>query len=397
MKRKYLEAIILIFMWVVGGILIVYFWQNYWQKRLIENDVKKYISTNSKSQSNKNQDKNTDIPKDLMNQLADLDIQFKDIVKWKTYVQIIKDKKYQDWVRKVNDLIEKYKKEKNEDVVNYIYYKFIPLVVLKYLPDFTDLEKDLVIQSIRRIDFNTLTDKNYYTQLMKDYVDQKYYRPILKELSGIDAKRLDTDINYFRKVMLDTQNGIFYRIFKNRYDWNKTWIWFKPEFLENQFVDFLSQRFEQILAKLGYDKKRFKKKVFEYYHIHSLKELADLIRQDFLKIKKKYNIDKLWIPIDRYFRMDERRFLFKNDWLHTYFYKKLAEEGKLEEFKKDIKEFRLKMYLLSYLWKDINLFNDKVRANFVDPDFWPGVQNLFRLSRYVDEVMKLDLKKQNIK
>jgi hypothetical protein len=93
---------------------------------------------------------------------------------------------------------------------------------LKYLPDFTDLEKDLVIQSIRRIDFNTLTDKNYYTQLMKDYVDQKYYRPILKELSGIDAKRLDTDINYFRKVMLDTQNGIFYRIFKNRYDWNKT-------------------------------------------------------------------------------------------------------------------------------------------------------------------------------
>ncbi len=387
MSKKW-ELIVVLVLGVLVGWGFMFFWQSYGQQKFIEKQIEKKLSSSKKSQ---NAEGNSELPKDLSSKLLELDNRFEQIVKWKTYTQIIKDKNYQEWVKEVNNLIEKYKKQWNEEVVNYIYYSFIPQEVLKYLSNFTDLEKDLVIQSIRRIDFNTLTDKNYITQLMKDYVDEKYYKPILKELSWIDAKKLDTDIQYFAKVMLDTQNGIFYRIFKNRYDWNKTWIGFKPEFLENQFVDFLSQRFEQILAKLGYDKNWFKKKVFEYYHINSLKELANLIRQDYLNMKKKYNLDELWIPTDRFFRMDERRFLFKNDGLHTYLYKKLKERGLLEEFKKDIKEFRLKMYLLSYLWKDINLFNHKVRANFIDPDLWPGIQNLFRVGRYVDEVMKLDL------
>jgi len=383
MKRLELVGIFIlgILLWIGG----IYLWQNWGQTKFIQKQIK--VTTSNAKSNNKEQQVDSEVVK-LLNEL---DKQFKEIVKWKTYVQIIKDKNYQDWVKTVNQLIEKYKSQGKEDIVNYIYYTFIPQEVLKYLSNFTDLEKDLVIQSIRRIDFNTLTDKNYITQLMKDYVDEKYYKPILKELSGIDAKRLDTDINYFRKIMLDPQNWIFYRIFKNRYDWNKTWIGFKPEFLENQFVDFLSQRFEQILGRLWYDKNWFKKKVFEYYNINSLKELADLIRQDYLNIKQKYNLDKLGIPTDRFFRMDERRFLFKEDGLHSYLYKTLEKQWKLNEFKKDIKEFRLKMYLLSYLWKDINLFNHKVRANFIDPELGPGIQNLFRVWRYVDEVMKLDL------
>jgi hypothetical protein len=119
-------------------------------------------------------------------------------------------------------LLEQEKSAGHKNNVDYIYYNFIVLVVEKYLKNFSNLEKDLVIQSIRRIDFNTLTDKNYYTQLMKDYVDVKYYRPILEEIKNVDDKKLDADKEYFYKIMLEPQSGIFYRIFKNRYDWNKT-------------------------------------------------------------------------------------------------------------------------------------------------------------------------------
>jgi len=324
--------------------------------------------------------------------LTQLAKEFKDLSKWKTYTTLIKDKKYQAWVKKINNIIEEYKKQGKKDMVNYIYYNFIASNVLKDLNNFSDFEKDLIIQSIRRMDFNTLTEKNNYTQLMKDYVDVTYYQPILKEVTNIDKKRLNTDNKYFYKIMLDSKTWIFYRIFKNRYDWNKTGIGFKPEFLENQFVDFLSQRFEQVLSKLGYDKAWFRKRVFEYYHINSLKDLAKLINKDFQMMKKKYNLDNLWIPTDRFFRHDERRYLFKNGGLENDIYKKLWD--KLQEFKKDIKEYRLKMYLLSYLWKDENLFNDKVRAKFINPEEGGWIQNLFRTWRFVDEVKKLDLKPQ---
>ena len=373
MKRY--ELFVVLFIGIVFWAGTIYF---LWNK----NNV---VKTPTIKKQEKSLSKNTSVSKELKK----FDERFKNISAWKTYVQLIKDKDYQTWVKDINQLIEKEKKQGHEDVVNYIYYNFIWDTVLKYLKNYSDLEKDLVIQSIRRLDFNTLVDKNYYTQLMKDYVDEKYYKPILEELKNIDSKKLDTDKEYFWKIMLDPQNGIFYRIFKNRYDWNKTWIGFKPEFLENQFVDFLSQRFEQILAKLGYDKAWFKKKVFEYYNINSLKELAWLIRKDFENINKKYDLKKLWIPTDRFFRMDERRYLFKNGWLEKL-YESLGDRK--DEFKQDVKQLRLKMYLLAYLWKEINLFNHKVRAKFIDPEGGPGVQNIFRVWRYVDEVMKLDLK-----
>jgi len=326
----------------------------------------------------------------IIDKLNQFEVEFKKISKWKTYTQLIKSKDYKNWVDNLNDLLLKNKKEDNNDNIDYIYYNFIPRIVQKYLSNYSTLEIDLVIQSIRRLDFNTLSDKNYYLQVMKDYVDQKYYKPILEETKNIDKTKLDKDKTYFYKIMLDPQNWIFYRIFKNRYDWNKTWIGFKPEFMENQFVDYLSQRFEQILNKFWYNKIWFKSKVFEYYNIKLLKELAWLIRQDYNTINKDFNLNKLWIPTDRFFRQDERRWLFKYDGLHKTLYKQLW--NRLNEFKNKVKQLRLKMYLLSYLWKDINMFNHKVRANFVDPDGAWWLQNIFRVWRYVDEVMKLDLK-----
>ena len=378
---KKIELISVLFIWA-----ILWAWSVWY--------LNKYPSLNAEKTITTKDNKQVKISGNIETNLNNLENQFKNISDNKTYVQLIKDPKYQEWVKNVNNLLESEKKQWNEDNVNYIYYNFTSNVVLKYLKDYTDLEKDLVIQSIRRIDFNTLVDKNYYTQLMKDYVDQKYYKPILEELKNVDAKKLDTDDAYFTKIMLDTQNGIFYRIFKNRYDWNKTWIGFKPEFLENQFVDFLSQRFEQILEKLWYNKTWFKKKVFEHYKIDSLEGLAKLINEDYENINKKYNLEKLWIPTDRFFRMDERRALFNNKELETRLYVDLQKQWKLEEFKKDVKELRLKMYLLSYLGKEINLFNHKVRAKFINPEGGPGIQNIFRIWRYVDEVYKLDLKPQ---
>ena len=372
---KKVELIVILLIWVIlwGGVVWYY---NKQPKAVIETPKNKEITKN--------------VNQNLQDKLNKLEIDFKNFSKWKTYVQLIKDKNYQAWVKNINNLLEQEKKAGHKNNLDYIYYNFMAMVVEKYLPNYSKLEKDLVIQSIKRIDFNTLTDKNYYTQLMKDYVDIKYYKPALEEIKNVDKKKLDTDKKYFYKIILDPTNWFFYRIFKNRYDWNKTWIGFKPEFLENQFVDFLSQRFEQILAKLWYDKLWFKKKVFEYYNINSLEQLRDLINQDFNNINKKYNLDNLWIPTDRFFRHDERRELFKKDGLHKKLYTKLWNH--LDEFKKDIKEFRLKMYLLSYLGKDINLFNSHVRAKFLNPDEWFGIQNLFRVWRYVDEVLKLDLK-----
>lgn len=368
------DLIFVLLFWIILGSGAVYF----------------YTSTNKNIYIK--QDKNEKVIKDtnLTSKLTNLSKEFKIIAKWKTYSQLIKDKKYHDWVLKINNLIEQYKKNNKDYMVNYIYYNFIANNVLKNLTNFSDFDKDLIIQSIRRMDFNNLTDKNYNMQLMKDYVDVTYYKPILKEVNKIDKDKLNTDNTYFYKVMLDSKTGIFYRIFKNRYDWNKTWIWFKPEFLENQFVDFLSQRFEQVLSKIWYNKEWFRKRVFSYYNINSLKNLAKLINKDFQDMKVKYNLAKLWIPTDRFFRQDERRYLFKNGGLENDIYKKLKD--KLKDFKKDIKEYRLKVYLLSYLWKDENLFNDKVRAKFINPWEWWGIQNLFRTWRFVDEIKKLDLK-----
>lgn len=368
------DLIFVLLFWIILGSGAVYF----------------YTSTNKNIYIK--QDKNEKVIKDtnLTSELTNLSKEFKIIAKWKTYSQLIKDKKYHDWVLKINNLIEQYKKNNKDYMVNYIYYNFIANNVLKNLTNFSDFEKDLIIQSIRRMDFNNLTDKNYNMQLMKDYVDVTYYKPILKKVNKIDKDKLNTDNTYFYKIMLDSKTGIFYRIFKNRYDWNKTWIWFKPEFLENQFVDFLSQRFEQVLSKIWYNKEWFRKRVFSYYNINSLKDLAKLINKDFQDMKVKYNLAKLWIPTDRFFRQDERRYLFKNGGLENDIYKKLKD--KLNDFKKDIKEYRLKVYLLSYLWKEENLFNDKVRAKFINPWEWWGIQNLFRTWRFVDEVKKLDLK-----
>jgi len=373
----------IIFAWIIWLILWwiwVYYWYNSWEnlynKEVIKSNIQSDVSSG-------NIEKYSDT-------LSKLEKQFKTISNWKTYEQLIKSNDYQNWVKNIATLIDNLKFKWKQNIVNYIYYNFISDVVLKYLNNYSDFDKDLVIQSIRRIDFNTMTNKNYYTQLMKDYVDEKYYKPILANLDQIDKKKLDTNIQYFAKIMLNVQNWIFYRIFKNRYDWNKTGIWFKPEFLENQFVDFLCQRFEQILWKLWYNKEWFRKKVFQYYNIDSLEWLRNLIEKDFEDLNKTYNLKKLWIPIDRFFRMDERRFLFNQDWLDKSVYKKLW--NRKEWFKDKVKQLRLKMYLLSYFWKDINLFNSRVRANYINSKWGFWIQNIFRVWRYVDEVMKLNLK-----
>ncbi len=101
--------------------------------------------------------------------------------------------------------------------------------------------------------------------------------------------------------------------------------------------------------------------------------------------------------MDREYRGDEQADIFKDRaTVDAYIAKVSNDRG--TEFESDIKNLRLKMYLLSYLGRkhpsdaDQGLWSSRARAKFLDPVYGNAIQNLFRLSRYVNpELVTLDL------
>lgn len=311
------------------------------------------------------------------------------------YDSLIKSESYQKFVADVHLLFEKYKSEKNEWKADYLFTKLIPALVIDNFSTTgkikDEAEIEWIIQSIKRKDFNTIREKDLLTEKFKIYFEENFFNNFIKNLEPRDNLTNDE----FKKIFL-SEKWVFVEVLKNRYDWNKTWIWYKDK-QEPEFAKYLNWKIETIFSQYWYTPESIEKKVFEIYAYKSLEELAKDIEKDFFELVKKYNLE--WkVPFDREYRNDEQDDIFENRDNVTKYLNDITW-NKLKEFENDLKTFRTKMYLISYFWrnrKDLDeeqgLWSSKARSKFISKDVWNGVQNLFRISRYISwEKIKIDL------
>ncbi len=305
---------------------------------------------------------------------------------------------YEQFVEYVYSVFEKYKKiwwKEWDAINNYIYEKLIPKVVINnYVLNWriTEEESELVIQSIKRKDFNTLEDKKLLTEKFKIYFEEKKFNPFVKSLNTKWLNKQEKT-----NLVLQDKTWIFYQILSNRYDWNKIWIWYKPADMEAELTKYLDSKLTYVLWTIWVSETELEKAIYEKYKINTIELLAKDIFSDYNNIVKKYNLE--WkIPLDRAYRDDEINDIFVDRATVDKYVDNLSSWQTIS-FLKDVENLRLKMYLLSYLWRnrtDLDekqwLWSSKARAKFIDEKYGDWVQNIFRLSRYIPwEEVKIDL------
>jgi len=251
-----------------------------------------------------------------------------------------------------------------------------------------DEEAELMIQSIKRKEFNSLEYKKLITERFKIYMEEKNYNPFIKNLTAEKISELKKDETALVKSLLDPYNWIIYLVLKNRYDWNKTGIWYKPAELEWELASYLNSKMQSTFSLLWYKDEDIQKLVFSDLKINSLEELAKLIKTDYDNLVLKYWLSTK-MPLDREYRNDEQNDIFK-DRATVDNYIAVLSDWNNKEFETDLSKLRIKMYLISYFGKDRKdldetqwLWSSRARAEFIDPVNGDWIQNLFRLSRYM--------------
>jgi len=313
---------------------------------------------------------------------------------------LMESMQYKQFVEYIHKVFKKYNNlwwKENEEKNNYIFNRLIPKIVLKnYIANWkiSEKEAELIIQSIKRNDLNTIKDKKLLTQKFKIYFEENKFNPFIKKLN-VKWKTKEEKLD----LLFNEKDWAIYNILSNRYNWNKTWIWYKPSDMEADFMVYLNQKLADTFDIIWVSEKEVIDFAYKKYNVNSLETLASNIKTDFENIITKYNLE--WkIPLDRYYRDDERNNIFidrktVNNYIAT------ISESKNNKFISDLEQMRFKMYLLSYFGrnrKDLNedqwLWSSRTRANFIDKTHWKWIQNLFRLGRYLPwEEVKIDLNK----
>lgn len=309
------------------------------------------------------------------------------------YWDFLRSPQYKDFVTYVHEVFEKYKNLEwdNEKELTYIFEVLIPKVVINNWVinwKMWDEESELMIQSIKRKEFNSLEYKKLITERFKIYMEEKNYNPFIKSLTSEKISEMKKDKSLLISNLLDPYNGIIYLVLKNRYDWNKTGIGYKPAELEWEFSKYLNDKMMTTFGILWYTDDEVKNMVFEELKVTSLEELALSIKNDFNELVSKYSLNTK-MPLEREYRNDEQNDIFKNVSTVNNYISVLSNENNTD-FEKDLSNIRIKMYLLSYFWKDRKdldeeqwLWSSRARAKFIDATYWDGIQNVFRLSRYI--------------
>lgn len=332
---------------------------------------------------------------DIRKRFEILSMQFTD------YNDLLKSKQYQNFVWYVYTVFEKYREKWKIDnpALDYLNDKVITDIVYEWYVKNSRLdwaEAEIIVQSIRRNKFNTLNEKLLLTEKFKIRFEEWIYNKVIKSITSekiIDLKHND---ELLKKYLLDSNEWLFYTILSSRYDWNKTWIWYKTTSMETEFMNYLHDKFHKSLSLSWLTPGYIKEKIYWFNWYSSLDDQAKDILTDFHNIVKKYNLDKN-VPLTRYYRNDERSVIFENrDSINKYI--NLISWSRLKEFEEDLKSIRLKVYMLSYFWrnselnKDNWLWSSRTRSDFIDKEYGKWVQNLFRLWRYLsDEEIKIDL------
>lgn len=309
------------------------------------------------------------------------------------YWDFLRSPQYKEFVAYVHEVFDKYKNLEwdHEKELTYIFEVLIPKVVINNWVvnwKISDEESELMIQSIKRKEFNSLEYKKLITERFKIYMEEKNYNPFIKSLTSERISEMKKDKSLLMSNLLDPYNGIIYIVLKNRYDWNKTWIGYKPSELEWEFAKYLNDKMMTTFGILWYTDEEVKNMVFEELKVKSLEELALSIKNDFNSLVSKYSLNTK-MPLEREYRNDEQNDIFKNvSTVNDYI--SILSNGNNKVFENELSQVRIKMYLLSYFWKDRKdldedqwLWSSRARAKFIDSIYWDGIQNLFRLSRYI--------------
>lgn len=254
-------------------------------------------------------------------------------------------------------------------------------------------------EQTRRGDFTTWKEKLQRTQkywdlyVKKDIKKDNDYINNLKQNCNWGALCKKIDIDKFIKACtaVDSFNP-FYNIMHNRYNWNKITgegLWFKPKLLETQFIERLIKSFNtEVLPNIWLTKEEFKKRIQKEYGFKTTDELVKIIEKKFLQFKETVWLEK-YIPINRKFTKKERKLIFKDKGTLMKELKGLLNNP---DNRTKIKELRLLTYYLIYFDDTKKYWSSGYRAKNMSYGY--GIQNLFRVSRYVDEPFKLSLKVQ---
>ncbi|MCK9272562.1 hypothetical protein M0P65_03375 [Candidatus Gracilibacteria bacterium] len=250
------------------------------------------------------------------------------------------------------------------DEQNFIWYIFMPkMVAIEYQEKMggSDSDTEAIIQAIRRKYYATFDEKEAMIEVWKDKVNG-----IAKkiDLSVIDKKKLQTDKEYFKEIVLTPNTGIYDKIITNLLSpipWQE-----QGELLET--TNFGINLFLSKMKELGISKKYF------YDNIgtseNNFKKLDELL----INFDKKYSLTKV-MPSDRYLRHDE---------IANYIFANIGDFNKKGDFNKDVLE--LKHYLLlQFAYPDPDLYNMPERAakfNSVNNFFG---ENLLKYSKYMDK------------
>jgi len=322
---------------------------------------------------------------------------------YKNHSDLMNSIQYKNFVKYIQDIFNKYRDEWSnisDEKNNYLFNILIPKIVIKdYVITWkiSEKEAELIIQSIKRNDLNTLEDKKLLTEKFKIYFEENKYNPFVKNLN-IEGLSKEDKI----KMITDYKEWLIYKILSNRYNWNKTWIWYKPSDMEANFMDYLDKKLETTFWIVWVTEKEVKEYIYKENNLKTLDDLWANILSDFKAIIKKYNLE--WkIPLKRYYRNDERNSIFTTR-ENIDSYTTTLSNWDSKNFVRDIEKLRFKIYLLSYFWRnrtDLNeeqwLWSSRARSDFIDPKLWKWVQNLFRLSRYAPwEEVKIDLNKNTV-
>ncbi len=207
---------------------------------------------------------------------AELRLRFKTLsAGYTSESDLVKSEQYKKFVTDIYTLFATYKAKpgNHEKELKYIFDQMIPYMVMdEWVKNNKSNEKkaELIVQSVKRKDFNALRDKELLTEKYKIYFEEQRFNPFVKTLTDERITLIKSSDTEFAKQFFDIQNGVVVSILSPRYDWNKTGIGYKPGELEAEFTTYLNAKFEKALLLLEVTPEVLEKKTFSYYAVDSL-------------------------------------------------------------------------------------------------------------------------------
>lgn len=260
------------------------------------------------------------------------------------------------------------------DETNYLFYVFIPMMVIEEYPSKkwkTDLETESIIQSIKRKDFIIDEVKDSFIGKNEEELREKFQKI---DISSVDKKKLKEDREYFKQIVLSPRTGLYGKLIDESIT-GTSWVGVWEDQME-QIMDITIRIFYEKLAELGITEKDLRK------HIAIDEVILDL-EKNITLMNTKYSLGKK-IPIDRFYRNDEL-YIFneKNikDFESTTFWN---DKGFID----DVLEIKHGTYLLFLLWKDENMFFLPNRLGRLNSSNNFILTNIFEYSKHANFDLK---------